>query len=82
MGSKARRREHFPKMKVRGNNGRFRELEWSITMMRDLCIRMVSSYVGVPEPDLGTLGPFRFDQISFPVVGSSYTRPLVPDVSL
>lgn len=70
MGSKARRIEHFPKMKVRGENGRQRELEWSITMMRDATIRLLESYFGVPESTV-KLEPFRFAEVSFPVVGDT-----------
>jgi hypothetical protein len=36
MGKKARRIEHFPKMKVRGENGRGRELGWAVQRVAEI----------------------------------------------
>jgi hypothetical protein len=40
MGTKARRIEHFPRMKVRGNNGWWRELMKACDEFQESCYRL------------------------------------------
>ena len=53
MGTKARRIEHFPKMKVRGDKGRMRELIWSIGLLRNATIQFLEEFTDRRESRTG-----------------------------